>query len=78
MFLSRIQTNTCIRNQALKRATCLVLPRQTPLAKITLQTNHASKIRTFKTLSARLAEESSTKVPNPVSKVNKLCKIMRI
>ncbi|KAK4512205.1 uncharacterized protein ATC70_013448 [Mucor velutinosus] len=71
MILSRIPANTLARKQAFKKASCAILPRQTSLLNFILRNNNNSSIfqvRTFKNLSARLAEESSTKVPNPVSK----------
>ncbi|GAN06144.1 exonuclease [Mucor ambiguus] len=68
MILSRIPTNTLARNQAIKKASCAILPRQASLFNLIPRNNNTFHVRTFKSLSARLAEESSTKVPNPVSK----------
>ncbi|KAL7311152.1 mitochondrial escape protein 2 [Mucor circinelloides] len=67
MMLSRIPTNTLARNQAIKKASCAILPRQSSLLNF-IPRNNTFHVRTFKSLSARLAEESSTKVPNPISK----------
>ncbi|KAL9553734.1 hypothetical protein MBANPS3_003159 [Mucor bainieri] len=67
MILSRIPTHTLARHQAIKKASCAILPRQASLLNF-VPRNNTFHVRTFKSLSARLAEESSTKVPNPVSK----------